>query len=91
MVAEFLQRDLEPMKMLVAAVVARACEDLDLGQPFTRRAQEWFEDSEPGHAWSFEWCCAILSLDPGAVRRQVGGPQRDRFRRGGTLLRIARP
>jgi len=84
-------KDLQSMKMLVAAVVARACEDLKLGRPFTAQAREWFEEGEPADAWSFEWCCAILNLDPDAVRQEVMGRPASQARRGGGFLRVVRP
>lgn len=79
------------MKMLVAAVVARACEDLKLGRPFTAQAREWFEECEPAQAWSFEWCCLILNLDPDAVRQRVVGTPAGPARRGRGVLRVVRP
>ena len=60
-----------PTKALVAAVLERAFEDLKLGRHLAARARQWFADQEPAHAWSFEWCCAILDLDPDAVRTRL--------------------
>ena len=83
--------DLNPMKALVAAVVARACEDVKLGHRFAAEALEWFTERNQMEAWSFEWCCAILNLDPDAVREQLTGGPRDEMPRGGRLLRVVRP
>jgi len=58
-------------KALVAAVVIRACDDLKLGRVLAAQALEWFNERDPVDAWSFEWCCAILNLDPDAVRQQL--------------------
>jgi hypothetical protein len=65
------RHDTPPAKALVAAVLERAFDDLKLGRQIASRAREWFEDREPTHAWSFEWCCAILDLNPDAVREQL--------------------
>ncbi len=65
------REDLRAMKALVAAVVARACEDVKLQGRLGIEAIEWLADRDPNDAWSFEWCCAILNLDPDAVRQQL--------------------
>ena len=70
------------MKALVAAVLVRACDDLKLGYPLAAQAQEWFDEGEPWRAWSFEWCCAILDLDPQAVRQQLADASMDDCARG---------
>lgn len=78
------------MKALVAAVVARACEDVKLGDRLAAQAIEWLTESDPIDAWSFEWCCAILDLDPNAVRQQLAVVPAHGMRRGGRLLRLIR-
>jgi hypothetical protein len=60
-----------PAKALVAAVLARARDDLRQGRHLADQAREWFEERDPARAWSYEWCCAILDLDPNAVRREI--------------------
>ena len=79
------------MKALVAAVVARACEDVKLGHRVAAQAIEWVAECDPTDAWSFEWCCGILDLDPDAVRQKVVGVPAHGMRRGGALLRLVRP
>jgi hypothetical protein len=64
------RKDLQAMKALVAAVVERACEDVELGGVLAAQAIEWSTERE-SDAWSFEWCCAILNLDPDAVRQKL--------------------
>jgi hypothetical protein len=64
------------LKTLVAAVVQRAVEDVLLRGRVGAKAVEWISERTPGEAWSFEWCCAILDLDPGAVRQQLGDVRR---------------
>ena len=65
------REDLQAMKTLVAAVLERACEDVKLRGRLAAQAIEWSTERDPSNAWSFEWCCAILNLDPDAVRQQL--------------------
>ncbi len=62
--------ELLPMKALVAAVLERALQDLKLTSDLAAPARDWLEERGLRQAWSFEWCCAILNLDPDAVREQ---------------------
>ena len=62
-----------PGKALVAAVLDGARDDLKRGRRLRDSAREWFEERDPTHAWSFEWCCEILDLDPVAVRSEIIG------------------
>jgi hypothetical protein len=66
-------KDLQAMKALVAAVVERACEDVELGGVLAAQAMEWSIERDSSDAWSFEWCCSILNLDPDAVRQKLTG------------------
>ncbi len=61
-----------PLKALVAAVLERAFEDLRLTRNLAEPAREWLDERGP-RPWSFEWCCAIVDLDPDAVREQFAG------------------
>ncbi len=62
------------MRALVAAIVQRAVDDLDLGLCSRKRAIAWFRETDaadrPG---SFEWCCGVLGIDPGAARDEYTG------------------
>jgi hypothetical protein len=85
------RESLERMKTLVAAVLVRAGEDLQLGRHLAADAVEWLTEREPARSWSFEWCCAILDLDADAVREQlVGMPACRTLRRGGKLVQCLR-
>ena len=64
---------MHPVKALVAAVLAGARDDLGLGDDVAAEARQWFGESAPSRAWSFEWCCAALDLDPDAVRQEISG------------------
>ncbi len=59
-----------PLKALVVAVLERAFQDLRLTRDLAEPAREWLAERGP-RPWSFEWCCAIVDLDPDAVREQV--------------------
>jgi len=67
------QRHDHPAKAFAAAVLDGARDDLTRGRRVAGEAREWFEESAPTRACSFEWCCEILGLDPDAVRQQIGG------------------
>src|SRR5512135_1078156 len=62
---------LAPVRALVAAILQRALDDLDLGVSPRARAIAWFRETgtgdEPG---SFEWCCGVLDIDPDLVRHR---------------------
>jgi len=62
--------ELLSMKALVAAVLERAFQDLKLTHDLAGPARQWLDERDPARPWSFEWCCAILQLDPDAVREQ---------------------
>ena len=79
MVIELREHDCA--KALVAAVVIRACDDLKLGRVLAAHALEWLNERGPTDAWSFEWCCGILNLDPDAVRQQLADDLADRPQR----------
>jgi hypothetical protein len=70
---ESRREDPRAMKALVAAVLERACDDLKIGGRLAVEATDWLTEGDPADAWSFEWCCAILDLDPEAVRQQLAG------------------
>ncbi len=63
--------ELPPAKALVAAVLAGARDDLKLSGPLAVEARLWFEETDPTQAWSFEWCCGVLDLDPDTLRQQL--------------------
>jgi hypothetical protein len=67
------RQELLPLRALVAAVLERAFQDLKLTRDLADPAREWLEERDPLRPWSFEWCCAILHLDPDAVREQLAG------------------
>jgi len=67
---EVRQEDHAP-KALVAAILDSARDDLKRGRRVATEAREWFAERDPTLPWSFEWCCAILDLDPDAVRLQI--------------------
>lgn len=70
--------DVPGMLALVTAVLERALDDVRMGGHLAVQAIEWLTERESGDAWSFEWCCSILKLDAGAVRRQVSSSSRAR-------------
>ncbi|MFI5395212.1 MAG: hypothetical protein ACHQ9S_06720 [Candidatus Binatia bacterium] len=59
-----------PVRALIAAIVERALDDLELEGGFRERALLWLNKAEaqdrPG---SFQWCCEALGVNPDAVRR----------------------
>ncbi len=65
---------LAPVRALVAAILQRAVDDLELGVAPRARAIAWFGERDaadrPG---SFEWCCDVLDIDPDAVRNEYAG------------------
>ncbi len=65
---------LAPLRALVAAILQRAVDDLELGVSPRARAIAWFRETgaadQPG---SFEWCCGVLDIDPGALRDECAG------------------
>lgn len=63
--------EMQALKTLVVAVVERAWDDAKLEGRLAAQAIEWIAQRGSIDAWSFEWCCAILKLDPDAVRRQI--------------------
>jgi hypothetical protein len=65
------REQIERMRALVAAVLERACEDVKLRGRLGAQAIQWVTAREPDEAWSFDWCCAILELNPDAVRHQL--------------------
>ena len=65
-----------PGKALVAAVLDGAREDLKRGRHLADPAREWFQERDPRRAWSFEWCCDVLDLDPDAVRQEISGDRK---------------
>lgn len=58
-------------RALAAAMLQRALDDLHLGGWLREKAIAWFGEqrgeTDPG---SLEWCCAVLDIDPNAVRRR---------------------
>lgn len=68
--------DRSPAKALVAAVLAGAQDDLKLSGPLAAQARQWFEEQDPTRAWSFEWCCRVLDLDPNILRQQLADDAR---------------
>jgi hypothetical protein len=62
-------------RALVAAVLVRALDDLALGSKLGVSARRWIDAHEPTCAWSFDWCCMVLKLDPDAVRERLGDHQ----------------
>lgn len=62
---------LSSAKRLVAAVLAQALDDLDLGGTAREDSLCWVFQSGAEQPWSFPWCCEILQLNPAAVRRRL--------------------
>lgn len=60
-----------PERMLLAAVLERAINDL-IGTVHERRsARDWFEDNDSTFAFSFINICGLLNLDPDILRDGV--------------------
>ncbi len=59
------------LQALAAAMLQRAVDDLQLGGWIRDKAAAWFSETrseaDPG---SLAWCCSVLDIDPGAVRRR---------------------
>ncbi len=59
------------VQSLMAAIIQRALDDLQLGARFRMDALAWLNErrseEQPG---SFEWCCAGLGLQPDVVRKR---------------------
>lgn len=60
-----------PTRRLVAAVLMQALDDLKLGAGVRDRSLRWVCNSRAEEPWSFNWCCGVLRLDPGATRRRL--------------------
>ena len=60
-----------PARRLIAAMIIQAWDDIALGGAVKQSAWAWVYEGRRQQAWSFDWCCEVIGVDPNAVRDSI--------------------